>query len=65
MSKTIRKPFIGKYSETGRDGREVVRYATKGRYTKEEQAAMRDDFVKEAKAGRQICLSDLMINHGM
>ena len=56
---------IGKYTETMPDGRELVRYATNGRYTNEQLEAQRQDFEKEARAGKLICLSDLMINHGM
>ncbi len=51
----------GKYID--KDG--VVRWLTDRKYTKEEQKKQRTDFVNEAEAGKQICLSDLMINHGM
>lgn len=56
----------GKYFETDKsDGQKVVRYDTKAKYTKKELEAQRADFEREAKAGNRICISDLMINHGM
>lgn len=54
----------GRHIEKDSDG-EVVRFDTKRTYTKKELKKMRDQFVEDAKAGRRICLSDLMINVGM
>ena len=51
----------GKY--TDKDG--VVRWLTDRKYTKEEQKEQRAAFMKDADEGKVICLTDLMINHGM
>lgn len=44
---------------------EVVRFNTNKKYTKDELKKQREDFSKLANSGKQICLTDLMINHGM
>ena len=44
---------------------ETVHFDTTKKYTKEELKAQRNQFSEDAKAGKVICLSDLMINHGM
>lgn len=54
--------FIEKDPETGR---EVVRWRTDRNYTKEELKAQREEFSREAESGKMICLTDLMINHGL
>lgn len=47
------------------DAEGITRWSTDKKYTKEEQKQQRDEFLKEANSGKQICLTDLMINHGM
>ncbi len=54
-----------KYTETDKNGQSVIRFKTDRKYTQAELAQQREEFDKEAKAGKVICLSDLMINHGM
>ena len=51
----------GKYID--KDG--GVRWKTDKQYTKEEKAQQREEFAKEAKCGTRLCLTDLMINHGI
>ena len=57
----------GRYIVKEADGSETVRFETRNKeqYTKLDLAAQRAQFVKDAKAGKIICLSDLMITHGM
>lgn len=56
-----KKEETGKY--TDKDG--VIRWNTNKKYNKKEQAQQRDEFQNEADSGKVICLTDLMINHGM
>lgn len=51
----------GKYLDE--DG--SVRWKTDRQYSEEERKKMRDEFQEEAKKGKLICISDLMINHGL
>jgi hypothetical protein len=53
------------HEETDKNGNKVIRWDTKKKYTKEELKKQREQFVKQAKNGKVICLTDLMINHGM
>lgn len=53
------------YKEIDKNGKEVVRWNTKKKYTKEELEKQRDEFEEQAKKGNLIDLTDLMINHGM
>lgn len=54
-----------KYTEKLKDGSEVVRWDTSKKYTKEELKKQREEFLKTAKAGKLLCLTDLFANHGM
>jgi len=54
-----------KYTEREQNGQEVVRWKTDKKYSKEELKQQRKEFTKAAEAGKMLCLSDLMINHGM
>ena len=59
---------MSRYVQEVREGdkiKEVVRFDTSKKYTKEELAVQREQFSKDAKAGKVICLTDLFINHGM
>ncbi len=51
--------------EKDNQGQNVVRWDTKKKYTKEELKKQRKEFEQEAKKVSLICLTDLMINHGM
>ena len=44
---------------------ETVRFDTTKKYTQRELKTQREQFSKDAQAGKIICLTDLMINHGM
>ena len=46
---------------TDKDG--IVRWDTKKQYTREELAKQRQEFEEQAKAGKTICLTDLIGNH--
>ncbi len=61
--KSNKTPSVDAGKYTDKDG--IVRWATDRPYTKEERRKQRADFVKDAEDGKQICLTDLMINHGM
>ena len=56
--------YVQEYSERGKV-KEVIRYNTNKKYSKQELEVQREQFEKDAKAGKVLCLSDLMINHGM
>lgn len=45
--------------------KEIVRWDTKKKYSKKELEQQRKEFTEKAKEGKVICLTDLMINHGM
>ena len=53
------------YVETDKNGDEVVRWDTKKKYTKQELEKQREEFSNLAKQGKKLCISDLMINHGL
>lgn len=56
--------YVQEYKE-GQNIKEVVRFDTNKKYTNEELEAQREQFSKDADAGKVICLTDLFINHGM
>jgi hypothetical protein len=63
MENQSRLKKYGRYEEIDKEGQMVVRFDTKREYTKEELKEQREQFVKDAKAGKVICISDLMGTH--
>jgi len=53
------------YVKKEKDGSETVRWDTNKKYTKAELGQQRQEFEDAAKSGEVLCLTDLMINHGM
>lgn len=54
-----------KYIETDAQGKEVIRWKTSGKPTKEEHTQMLAEFDKATDAGQVVCLTDLFVNSGM
>lgn len=53
------------YLEKQNNGQEVLRFKTNKKYSKKERAEQWKEAEKAIHQGKQICLSDLMINAGM
>lgn len=54
----------GKYV-TKENGKEIVHWDYAKKYTAEEKEQQREEFEKEAKKGKIICISDLFCTHGL
>jgi len=51
--------------KNGPENRVIISWDTKRKYTSEQKAKQREEFTKAAQDGQLICLSSLMITHGM
>jgi len=60
---TIKKGRKENIMYIDKDG--VTRWDTNKKYTKKELKQQREEFEKVTDSGAQLCLSDLMITHGM